>query len=321
MKNGIANIYSLFFLVTTAALPQVNPSTKILEKAFDFDFKSVEEQYKACLNNGCEGDSLYYDFWYRGLKLEKNKHYIDARDNYEKALHLERSEISSYEVKFSIGRLELLKGMGAQGTTFLYEFISEAQKEINGENVMWSLTEKGKNQLNEKVELALELMSFAAAHELQKMINSPMGVLRRENPYGKNAERFLKKLRDSGNLSSFFNDTWTLVYYKDDRCEGITMGRLEDVTSEQIDRTIEIPLNNDGYGWGECERKERSSYDFPFNLKQLTKGWNRYEMADYRQMEMHIFYIVGGGESDYLKIYFNEQKLIVKLEYRSEDPG
>lgn len=321
MKKTILITVPLLFVLTYIGTAQVDPSTTIFKKAFSFDFKTVKSQYEASLNNGSEGDSLFYNLWYRGLKLEKNKHYIDATEKYEKALHVDRPELSSYDVKFSIGRLELLKGLPAKGTTFLYEFISEAQKEIDGENVMWSVTEKGKKQLNKKVELALELMAFAAEHELQIMINAPMRVPRSENPFGKPAELFLRKLSKTADLSPLFGDSWTLSYYKDDRCEGVTTGRLEDLKPSQIDSNIEIQLNNDGYGWGECERKERRSYTYQFNLKQLTQTWNRYEFADNRQMELHIFYIMAGGESDYLKIYFNEQNKIVKLEYRSEDPG
>ncbi|MFD2586030.1 hypothetical protein ACFSQJ_03765 [Croceitalea marina] len=321
MRKNILITVPLLFVLAYIGTAQVDPSTTIFKKAFSFDFKTVKSQYEASLNNGYEGDSLFYDLWYRGLKLEKNKHYIDATEKYEKALHVERSEVSSYEVKFSIGRLELLKGLPAKGTTFLYEFISEAQKEIDGENMMWSLTEKGKKQLNKKIELAEELLVFARDNKEIFEVNLPKQSAKKDNPFRKPAEKFLNRLRKGSELSSYFGDSWTLKYYKDDRCEGMTMGRLGDLTAHQIDSDIEITLNNDGYGWGNCERKGHSSYVYQFNLKQLVKDWNRYEITDGRQMELHIFYIMGGGESDYIKIYFNEQNLIVKLEYRSEDPG
>lgn len=131
---------------------------------------------------------------------------------------------------------------------------------------------------------------------------------------------FIKYLENRKNLSLFFNDSWKLIYHEDNRCDGSTDGEIDNLKKYQIDSLIKLQVKNDDDGW-DCSKKEPESYEMNFDLRELVKAWNRFEMSDYEVPEGDIVYVVGGGESDYLKISYNDSGLIIKLEYRSEDPG
>ncbi|AUP80020.1 hypothetical protein C1H87_15440 [Flavivirga eckloniae] len=133
-------------------------------------------------------------------------------------------------------------------------------------------------------------------------------------------ESFIKSLKSKTDLGSFFADNWTLMYHEDNRCDGSTDGQINNLSSSQIDQPIKLQVNNDGDGWA-CDKKEPKSFDLDFNLKSQVKNWDRFEIANYENQEEHIVIIVGAGESDYLKLHYDNSNLIVKLEYRSEDPG
>jgi hypothetical protein len=77
---------------------------------------------------------------------------------------------------------------------------------------------------------------------------------------------------------------------------------------------------NDGDGWL-CDKKEPKEFYLDFSLKERVKDWDRIEIPNYEVQEKNIVYIIGWGESDYIKLYYNDINLIVKMEYRREDPG
>ena len=134
------------------------------------------------------------------------------------------------------------------------------------------------------------------------------------------ASGFLANLKTGEKLSSFFSDNWIFIYHEDNRCDGSTDGQIDNLKSTQIDSIIKLHVKNDGNGWA-CDKKEPKTYDFDFDLKKKIKDWDRFEIPNYENQEENIVYVVGAGESDYLKLYYNDKNLIVKLEYRSEDPG
>lgn len=141
--------------------------------------------------------------------------------------------------------------------------------------------------------------------------------------YNDDIEEFTNKLSKGEKLSSFFKDGWEFVYHQDDRCNGSTDGTKANLQSEQIDEVIKIKVINDGEGWA-CDKRESSEFILDFSLQKKVKDWDRFEIASDSKPGKGEYFIWGSGASDYLKIYLREvdgKKLIVKLEYRSEDPG
>lgn len=131
---------------------------------------------------------------------------------------------------------------------------------------------------------------------------------------------FLANLKTGEKLSSFFNDNWILIYHKDNRCDGSTDGQINNLKSIQIDSIIKLQVKNDGEGWA-CDKKEPKTFDLNFDLKKKITDWDRFEIPNYENQEENIVFVVGAGESDYLKLHYDDNDLIIKLEYRSEDPG
>ena len=134
------------------------------------------------------------------------------------------------------------------------------------------------------------------------------------------AERFVNNLKEGRDVASFFEVDWTFIYHADNRCDGSTDGEIDHLKSLAIDKIIKLTVKNDGDGWA-CEKTKPRSYDLDFNLKNEIKSWDRLIIPNYETKEKNIIYVIGKGESDLLKLHYNEAHLIVKLEYRSEDPG
>jgi len=136
------------------------------------------------------------------------------------------------------------------------------------------------------------------------------------------AEELKTRLQNGKSLKSLFSNKWELIFHKDDRCEGSTDGQINNLTDNQIDEIIKIQVRNNGNGW-DCEKKQPSKYNISFLLSKQVKTWDRFEISQYDE-EKKIYFIVGEAESGYLIIHYADFKnkyLIVKLEYRSEDPG
>ena len=134
------------------------------------------------------------------------------------------------------------------------------------------------------------------------------------------AAGFLANLKTGEKLSSFLNDNWIFIYHEDNRCDGSTDGQIDNLRSTQIDSIIKLQVKNDGDGWA-CDKKEPKTFDLDFDLKKKITDWDRFEIPNYENQEENIVYLVGGGESDYIKLHYDNNDLIIKLEYRSEDPG
>jgi hypothetical protein len=133
-------------------------------------------------------------------------------------------------------------------------------------------------------------------------------------------KNFVKALSHGAKLDTFMSEDWLFIYHNDNRCNGSTDGKLANLMPQQIDETMKLNVKNDGDAWA-CDKKAPSTYEMEFLLKSYTKSWDRFEIAPYSKIEEKIFYILGSGESDYLKIYYDDKFMITQLEYRSEDPG
>lgn len=108
--------------------------------------------------------------------------------------------------------------------------------------------------------------------------------------------------------------------HRDNRCEGSTDGEVGDLASYSIDFIILFEVYNDGDPWL-CETTEPSTYEFEFDLDREFDNWERFEIVAYEGQHPDVVYIYGAGESDYMKLHYNEDGLINTLEYMSEDPG
>ena len=131
---------------------------------------------------------------------------------------------------------------------------------------------------------------------------------------------FLQKLENGKDLGLFFAKEWIFVYHEDNRCEGSTDGEINHLNKSDIDKTIKLTVKNDGEGWA-CEKTLPKTFEFNFNLRQTVKSWDRFLIPNYEETEKNVVYVIGKGESDYLKLYYDENHLIFKFQYGSEDPG
>ncbi|MCL2290798.1 MAG: hypothetical protein FWC34_08900 [Bacteroidetes bacterium] len=154
-----------------------------------------------------------------------------------------------------------------------------------------------------------------------KIIFSSTGTIQNETQYLHSAENFLKQLMNGKKLQLFFSDNWTFIYHKDNRCDGSTDGEKANLSPFEIDKILKLKVKNDGDGWA-CEKKEPTEFYLNFKLKEQVENWSRFEIPNYEnQGKNGIVHIVGDGESDYLVLHYDNNNLIVKMEYRSEDPG
>ena len=134
------------------------------------------------------------------------------------------------------------------------------------------------------------------------------------------AENFVKHLTNGEKLQLFFSDNWTFVYHADDRCDGSTDGEIANLSPPKVDEIISVKVLNNGEGWY-CDKKDPQEFYIDFSLKEHVENWDRFEIVNNEGQEKNAIYIEGWGASDYVKLYYNDNELIVKMEYRREDPG
>lgn len=153
----------LFILASLMALGcQQNASISKEEK--ELLFKPMVQEDINYISRNLEGlrndkdkewynsDSVFFSYWMNGAKEELKGNYKKAIDYYLKALKTKRYEISSYEVKLSLGRAYLLINEKEKARKYLTEFNQEAQKDIAGEDSEWGLTQEAKEALARDIE-------------------------------------------------------------------------------------------------------------------------------------------------------------------------
>lgn len=135
-------------------------------------------------------------------------------------------------------------------------------------------------------------------------------------------KEFLKRLKNGEDLAAFFQEEWTLIFYIDDRSDGATNGELKKLAPEQIDKTIQLKVRNDGDGWANESDEPRvvTNYILDFNLKELVSDWDRFEIVKNQSPGKGLVTIEGSGMQDFLEIYYIDKK-IIKMVYQSIDPG
>jgi hypothetical protein len=132
-------------------------------------------------------------------------------------------------------------------------------------------------------------------------------------------ENFVKHLMNEEKLHSFFSDNWTFIYHEDNRCDGSTDGEKSNLSNFDIDEIIKIKVVNDGDGWA-CEKTDITEFHLDFSLKKIVK--RTFENPELEYRKKNIVYVIGSvAGTHYLILYYDDNGLIVKMEYRGEDPG
>lgn len=175
-----------------------------------------------------------------------------------------------------------------------------------------------------KQEVSLHLQSNADSPELHE----EKSTLTSENVKSDArlvAITFTKRLRENQPLAPLFRDRIAFAYQEENRCTGSTTGKVDGIHSELVDSRILIKVRNDSKDAWACEPKDSYYFEMGFTLSERIKQWDRFELQadDYSPEESkgeNTFYILGAGESDYIKIEI-ESGLIHTLTYGSEDPG
>ena len=159
MKTNIY-LFLVIALFTTKAFPQTSNTEDLFNLLVEMEYKELKSLYADCLVNPCYGDSLFFMIWLDGLENEMNNNLIKASECYTKALHIQQFEISSYEVGFSLGRVELRKGHITKGIEILNEYLIKAEKELNLNNgyPMWGQTNESVKAIQLKMEYAKDLI-------------------------------------------------------------------------------------------------------------------------------------------------------------------
>lgn len=152
-----------FFLTAAFVAACQSPSNPVVEEQENFLKPMAQEEIVYVTKNieglqndkgkdWYEGDMKYYSLWKEGVTEELDGNYKKAADYYTKALNTKRYEISSYEVKLSLGRVYLQLNQKKKAKQMLDEFKTEAQKDLTGEDVEWGLTDEAKESLSRDIE-------------------------------------------------------------------------------------------------------------------------------------------------------------------------
>lgn len=136
---------------------------KRLSELVTEEFLSVKEGLNFTEENKdatwTKGDQEFYNFWLKGLEKEREGKLADAIDLYEKALGIERFEMSTYEVLLSLGRAYFLKGEKDNALSALQEFIKNAEHDLS-ESGQWGFTPEGKQIMKKKIVYARWLITL-----------------------------------------------------------------------------------------------------------------------------------------------------------------
>ena len=143
-----------------ALFSQSDDLKKIIKDLSYKELTNVKAIYSDCISkpNNCYGDSLFLKTWLDGLENETINNLDRAVDFYYKAIKINRFELSTYEVMYSLGRTEILRGNTKKGIEILNGFVKKANSEQNDENSMWGFSEEGLKEVKQKIENSKQLI-------------------------------------------------------------------------------------------------------------------------------------------------------------------
>ncbi|CAG1066694.1 hypothetical protein BAC1_02322 [uncultured bacterium] len=95
-------------------------------------------------------DYEFYDLWLKGLEKERSGRPADSIIFYKKALEVDRGELSTYEILFSLGRAYFLNGQKDKAISALLEFTRNAEQDLS-EAGPWPLTAEGEQVMRRKI--------------------------------------------------------------------------------------------------------------------------------------------------------------------------
>jgi len=122
------------------------------------EYNKLRTVYSDCLTQPCYGDSVFYKTWLDGLEKEMKSDYLKASEYYKKAILIPRFELTTYEVGFSLGRVEIQLGNIKEGIRILKKYLNDADNDLKDENAPWGLTEDLVKEIKLKKKYANELI-------------------------------------------------------------------------------------------------------------------------------------------------------------------
>lgn len=158
MKIKLLIIIGLFSVYINSN-SQINQLSINLDEIMYSELEYVKSAYEECLLNSCYGDSFYFKNWLDGLISEKNQNYSESLEYYQLAYNYKRYELYTYDIEFSIGRIQLKYGNIDLGKKYLREFITNAKNDLNCEEQMWGFTEESRKILINKIKQATLLIN------------------------------------------------------------------------------------------------------------------------------------------------------------------
>jgi len=163
------------------------------------------------------------------------------------------------------------------------------------------------------------IVSSSAEDEVESSANEKRFTENNDIVRINSAADFVKHLMDGEKLHSFFNDNWTFIYHEDNRCDGSTDGEKSNISNFEIDKIIKIKVVNDGDGWA-CDKTDPREFYLDFSLKEIVK--KTFENPELENPEENIVHVIGSiAGTHYLILHYDNNGLIIKMEYRGEDPG
>jgi hypothetical protein len=157
MKHKITLIL-VMTLLSLKSFAHTDSSTEFFKKLVEMEYNNLKTVYADCLTQPCYGDSLFFKTWLDGLEKEMTNDFLKASEYYKKAILIPRFELSTYEVGYSLGRVEIQLGNIKEGTRILSRYLTDAEDDLNDENAPWGLTEELVKEIKLKIKYANELI-------------------------------------------------------------------------------------------------------------------------------------------------------------------
>lgn len=104
-------------------------------------------------------DQEFYELWLNGLESERNGRPADSIGFYKEALEVDRGELSTYEILFSLGRVYFLTGQKDKALSALQEFLKNAEQDLS-ESGPWALTAEGEQVIRRKIAYSKWIISL-----------------------------------------------------------------------------------------------------------------------------------------------------------------